>query len=41
MSHAHVRMFARLERDDIVGLADFLSRLHSQQKAREVVASIP
>lgn len=27
MTRAHVRMFARLNRDDIVGLADFLARL--------------
>jgi len=41
MSRAHVRMFARLDRDDIVGLADFLSRLRSlpEPKAQKAGAS--
>jgi hypothetical protein len=35
-------MFARLDRDDIVGLADFLSRLGSlpEAKAQKAVASM-
>jgi cytochrome c553 len=36
-SQAHVRLLARLERDDIVGLADYLSRL-SQPAALEAGA---
>src|SRR5437764_777888 len=41
MSDADVRMFARLDRDDIVGLADFLSRLGSlpEANAHKAVAS--
>jgi cytochrome c553 len=34
-SAAHVRLFARLDRDDIVGLADYLSRLSSTPGANE------
>jgi cytochrome c553 len=33
-SASHVRLLARLERDDIVGLADYLSRL-SQPSAQD------
>ena len=39
MSRAHVKMFATLERDDIVGLSDFLSRLGSWPTAPEAVGS--
>jgi cytochrome c553 len=39
MSRAHVKMFAKLDREDIVGLSDFLSRLDSQPRAAEAVAS--
>jgi len=39
MSRAHVKMFAKLDRDDIVGLSDFLSRLDSRPKVHEAVAS--
>ncbi|MBS0416066.1 MAG: c-type cytochrome [Proteobacteria bacterium] len=38
MSRAHVKMFAKLDRDDIVGLSDFLSRLGSRPTAPEAVA---
>lgn len=34
-SPAHVRMLARLERADIVGLADFLSRMNVRQGTQE------
>ncbi len=40
MSRAHVRMFKRLNRDDIVGLSDFLSRLEPRPKSPEALASV-
>lgn len=39
MSRAHVKMFARLQRDDIVGLSDFLSRLGSRPRPADAVAA--
>jgi cytochrome c553 len=39
MSRAHVRLFARLDRDDIVGLSDFLSRQQARPKDPEAVAA--
>lgn len=39
MSRAHVKMFARLNREDIVGLADFLSRLDSRPTDPAAVVS--
>jgi len=39
MSRAHVKMFAKLDRDDIVGLSDFLARLDSGPRAPQSVAS--
>jgi cytochrome c553 len=39
MSRAHIKMFARLNRDDIVGLSDFLSRLSSRPRPADAVAS--
>ena len=36
MSRAHVKMFAKLDRDDIVGVSDFLSRLGSRPIATSV-----
>lgn len=41
MGHAHVRMFAKLDRDDIVGVSDFLSRLDSRPRAAPADASMP
>jgi len=38
-SRAHVRLFAKLDRDDIVGVADFLSRLDSRPEPPASVAS--
>ena len=39
MGRAHVRMFAKLNRDDIVGLSDFLARLDSRLGPPRAVAS--
>ena len=40
MSRAHVKMLAKLDRDDIVGLSDFLSRLDSRARPVEALASV-
>jgi cytochrome c553 len=41
-SPVHVRLLARLERGDIVGLSDYLSRLPAPQRGREsLVAASP
>jgi cytochrome c553 len=39
-STAHVRLLARLERDDIVGLADYLSRLSQPSAPSEDIRTV-
>lgn len=40
MSRAHVKLFAALDHDDIIGLSDFLSRLDSHPRPPRSVASV-